>query len=184
MFLNCLPNISWWIQFLKEKPTLNLGHTFQKQCELSQFIISSANSPRHKLSVPIDKNTKRALFKDVRISNHEKWQKELWKNITTAYKSAPFFMYYDYKIEPLFSKNYDFLFDFNREAIEVFMGCLKINLELKYSEEPIFYQETKLYEIQNYPQVFDTQHGFISNLSIIDLIMNIGPESLDYLNNK
>jgi hypothetical protein len=166
---------------MKEKPTLNIGHTFQKQCELSQFLITSANSSRHKLSIPIDKSTKRFFVKDVRISNNENWQDELWKNITTAYKSSPFFIYYDFKIEPLFTKEYDFLFDFNREAIEIFMGCLKTDCELKFSEEPIFYKETEFYETKSYPQVFDNLHGFTPNLSILDLIMNIGPESSDYL---
>jgi hypothetical protein len=182
MFLECLPSISWWAFLIQNKnEPLFVNHTFQKQCALSQFHISSSNTPFHKLSIPIDGSSKKGLYKDVKISNETNWQKQIWKNIQTAYKSAPFFIYYDYKILPLFEKKYHFLYEFNLDAFEMVKQCIKYSFPQMISKEDRAYQPLLFLDQLKYPQVFDDKNGFIANLSILDLIFNLGPQTIEYL---
>ena len=40
------------------------------------------------------------------------------------------------------------------------------------------------FQNEKYTQVFDDKHGFINNLSVLDLLFNEGPNALDYLENQ
>ncbi len=181
MFLTCVGNISYWKELVQnQEVTFFLNHTFQKQTELSQFEIVGPNG-RLKLSLPLIKATRKGPYDAVHLDYHSNWQVEHWRSIENAYKKAPFFLYYGYKIQPVFQKRHETLVDFNKAMLEAILNCIKHDSDILFSEESVAYSATKLSSTVAYPQVFDAKLNFESNLSILDVIFNLGPETLDYL---
>ncbi|WP_320019630.1 WbqC family protein [Labilibaculum manganireducens] len=153
------------------------------------------------LSVPVVKATnKKVLTKDVKISYDTNWQKLHWKGIEAAYKSSPFYEYYIDDLERFFTQKWDFLLEYNNEIQQEVFGILEIDPIIKFSEnfidfgtseyddfrEKIHPKVSKLetdntFAAKKYTQVFGDKYGFIENLSILDLIFNLGPDSLSYL---
>jgi len=170
---------------------------YVKQTYRNRCFIAAANGIMT-LSVPVEKlSEKKQQTKDVRIANHGNWQHLHWNAIISAYNSSPFFEYYQDDFALFFEKKHTFLFDLNESLRELIMGLLGINNEkvsysATYLKEVIGnvddYRETihpkKDYKMDgcffpvSYYQVFDVRFGFLSNLSIIDLLFNMGAESL------
>lgn len=153
------------------------------------------------LSVPVAKATsKKILSKDVKISYDTDWQKLHWKGIEAAYKSSPFYEFYIDDFERFFTKKWDYLLEFNNEIQNEIIGLLEIEPKIQYTDDFIEFGNPEFDDFRNiihpkssksntdelfnpkkYYQVFGDKHGFIENLSILDLIFNMGPESLIYL---
>jgi len=134
------------------------------------------------------------FYKDVKIENQYNWQRQHWRTLQTAYRASPFFEYYEDDLAPLFTTPFKFLMDFNFKTIELVCDCLQLKMPV---------ERTSTYELttQNmvdarflinaknkfatqqspYPQVFGEKHGFIDNLSILDLLFNEGTATLSYL---
>lgn len=74
------------------------------------------------------------------------------------------------------------LVDLNWELFKVLGSCIHKPLDIELEKEEITrYQETRIGNLANYPQVFDDRLDFESNLGIIDVLFNLGPETIDYL---
>ncbi len=150
------------------------------------------------LSIPLDQGrSQRNLITEVRISNATNWQIHHWKAIESCYKRSPWFEHYAPELKSFYSQKYDFLFDWN---LELFKWALKkINMnslhvgqtnDFNKSYDPDIYEDLrnqirpsnfKNFNMKPYPQVFSDRFGFVSNLSIIDLLMNIGKTAGNYL---
>ncbi|MDE5417662.1 WbqC family protein [Labilibaculum sp. DW002] len=153
------------------------------------------------LSIPVVKATsKKILTKDVRISYDTNWQKLHWKGIEAAYKSSPFYEYYIDDFERFFTKKWDNLLEFNKEIQDEILGLLEIEPNIQFTDDFIEFGNSEYDDYRNiihpktsksgidrtfnqekYTQVFGDKHGFQENLSILDLIFNLGPDSLSYL---
>ncbi len=155
------------------------------------------------LNIPIKHTTKgkrgerkktHQKYKDVRIENAFPWQREHWKSIQTAYRTSPFFEFYEDDFAPLYEKEYSFLMDFNLETFGLLNNLLGLELKPDFTES--FQKEvTGLqdyrhlasaksnpdYQQEPYTQVLEKHHGFLSNLSVIDLLFNEGTNALTYL---
>lgn len=131
-------------------------------------------------------------YRDVRIENDFKWQQQHWKSLKAAYQTSPFFEFYEDDLAPLYHREFKFLMDFNYHCLESAAECLQIKTEYKktseYIREPqdkedkrhlINAKEKRM--ILPYNQVFQEKKGFIPDLSILDLMFNEGPNSLNYL---
>jgi hypothetical protein len=180
VFLPCFGSISFWKMALKGH-TIYVNHTFQKQTDLSQFQIVGPNG-RLKLSIPTVKSTRKGSYQNVAIDYNSKWQIEHWRSIENAYLKSPFFLYYGYKIEPIFKQKHQNLYELNLALFEVINQCIKS--ELTFNIDGVTaqnYSENILEDFEEYPQVFDAKLGFESNLSILDILFNLGPETLDFL---
>jgi len=184
MTLSCIGNIFYWTELLNNpEPVIYLNHTFQKQSELSQYDIVTANG-RLKLSVPTQKSTRKGSFSDVKIDPTSKWQVEHWRSIENAYLKSPFFLYYGYKIEVAYNTKYDSLVEFNLAVMHIICDCLKLKKHPRIDNiEPVYYSKDQHIDNCEYPQVFDTHIDFVGNTSILDLIFNLGPEAKEYLIN-
>lgn len=169
---------------------------YQKQTYRNRYHICT-DQGLHKLSVPIKHvggKDGRQKFKDVRIGNEYSWQKQHWRTMQTAYRTSPFFEYYEDDLAPIFHKTFDYLFDFNWESILFMTSVLQIPLSnrktISYStqftdgEDYRFLvnakQETTSL-INPYNQVFGDRHGFVANTSMLDLLFNEGPNTLTYI---
>lgn len=172
----------------------DVNENFVKQTYRNRFYILSPNGVQN-LTIPLIKVKRKKPFKDVKIAYDENWQKIHWKSMESAYRSSPYFEFYEDDFQPLFNKKFDFLIDLNTELqskILEFMGLsIEVERSTKYCEptDQIMDYRTTLTpktEVQdlNFPsylQVFNDRLPFAKNLSIIDLLFNEGPNSLNYI---
>ena len=170
---------------------------FQKQTYRNRCYIYGANG-KQMLTVPIlhSKGSGRQKTRDVKIDNSFHWQKHLIKSLESSYRSSPYFEYYEDDIIEIFNKKHNSLFDFNLYAHEVISQCLQLENRISFTEsfsenlkdgtDFRYLVEAKRepeYNLKKYTQVFETKHGFIANLSILDLLFNEGTNALQYLEN-
>lgn len=147
------------------------------------------------LIVPVVKGAKvHTPAKDVRISYDSKWQRLHWLSLQTCYRSSAYFEYYEDGLAPFYTKKYDFLFDYNLALLDWILKQMKKNPVVNFTSE---YQDELPTEInfrnkfgknaihttatKNYFQVFSDRNEFIPNLSILDLLFNQGPQTINYL---
>ncbi len=164
---------------------------YRKQSYRNRTRIISANGVMD-LSIPVEKKEgNKTLIRDVRISEHANWQLNHWRAIESAYSSSPFFEYYKDDLRPFYEKKWRFLWDFNLRLQHVVLDMLDMSVEIKpttayisdYKNELTDHREdihpkTELpFEIRKYYQVFQSKFGFLPNMSIIDLLFNMGNES-------
>jgi len=180
--LDCIGSISYWYNILSpEMDHLYTNHTFQKQSSLSQFDIVASNG-RQKLSIPTVKKTRKGPYKDVHIDYSTNWQAEHWRSIEIAYLKSPFYLYYGYKIEAVFKTKHTCLLQLNLALFHEIYTCIKADQEINIDDDKsVYYTETAAVVHRAYPQVFDTKLSFEYNLSILDLLFNLGPETKEYL---
>ncbi len=182
MILASVGSIAYWHRLANlEDPIIHLNHTFQKQSELSQYDIVTSQG-RLKLSIPTKKKTRKGSYENVLIDDNSAWQTEHWRSITNSYQKSPFFLYYGYKIEEAYMTEHKTLMQFNRSLLDVLYNCLKLDNKLTVDcVSEAFFVKTPMFQNSIYPQVFDCTLNFEENLSVLDLIFNLGPEAKDYL---
>ena len=170
--------------------------SYQKQTYRNRCLIATANGVQA-LTVPVEHNNDRMLVKDLRISDHNQWRRIHWNALQSAYSESPFFEYYADDIRPFFEKRYDFLIDFNEAIRETVCKLIDILPQIEYTsaynsqwQESADYRDVihakhplpdNDFEAKPYWQVFQHKHGFLANLSILDLLFCMGPESVFYL---
>lgn len=169
---------------------------YVKQSYRNRCRIAMANGVQT-LSIPIEKPlSPKSFTKDIRIAEHGNWRHLHWQAIVSAYNSTPFFEYLADDFRPFYEKKYEFLFDFNEELRQLVCGILDIIPPVTYStyykteftsnetdyRDAIHPKKAPLAEqFKPYYQVFDYRLGFLPNLSIIDILFNLGPETLLHL---
>ena len=170
---------------------IEAAENYLKQTYRNRCLIAAANGPLS-LSIPIVKpDTLKCLAKDIRISDHGNWRHLHWNAISSAYNSSPFFEYYEDDFAPFYEKKYDFLFDFNEELRQMVCNLLDIHPHVVFTTDFETEVENDFRGIspkresgdstfcpKPYYQVFQDKHGFIPNLSIIDLLFNTGNEGI------
>ena len=189
-----LPNVAYFAYLTKQETSYFAKDThYQKQTFRNRSEIYGANGKLNLIIPIIHKKQTFQLDQDVEISYEINWQKEHWKSICSAYRSSPFFEYYEADLDPFFDKKTKSLFDFNLSLIEKIMMLL----ELPYSFQKISFNKEKDQRIdelllakkrpviqqEKYIQVFVSKLGFIPNLSILDALFNLGPNCAFYIKN-
>ena len=191
--------IQWYQKLYRaESVQIERWESFQKQTYRNRCIIATTNGPQA-LTVPIERQFTINCIKDIRISDHGNWRHLHWNALQSAYGESPFFDYYQDDIRPFFEQRWDYLLDFNEAIREKMCELIDIQPKVDYSKEFTVYSLSSCvpdyrmvirpknpepdpdFTPKRYYQVYEQKHGFLPNLSILDLLFNMGPESIFYL---
>lgn len=158
---------------------------------------TSVHSPQGKLDliVPVVKGSKvHTKVKDVRISYDFDWQRLHWLSIQSSYRSSAYFEFYEDEFVKFFEKKWDFLFDYNEAILQTLLKTLKLNIPYTFTDSyeksyeeyadyrgEIHPKSDSGFESKPYYQVFAERNGFIPNLSVVDVLFNKGPQSLQFI---
>lgn len=169
---------------------------YQKQTYRNRCYIYGANG-KQLLNIPVThlSSTKRKKTKDTLIDNSVTWQKQHLKSLQTAYKSSPFYEFYEDDLQMIFNKTYKYLIDVNIDTFLFLIDALQID---KNYTKTLEYKEYKINDFRylanakgenqpkqkEYTQVFDNKYGFIPNLSALDLLFMEGPNAISFLAKK
>lgn len=177
--------------------TVDVGEHYVKRSYRNKCSILSANGVMA-LTVPLsrassdDADLTHAAMKDLKVSYDDNWRHVHWQSFVSAYNMSPFFEYYEDDIKPLFERKFDYLVDLNAEAMDIVNRLLMMDdVTINVSETYIPAQTVELdlrdkitpkthlndFNQKEYYQVFSEKYGFQPNLSILDLLFNLGPES-------
>lgn len=167
---------------------------YDKQSYRNRCNIATANGVQS-LSIPVEAKGK-TLVRDIKISKHSHWQVQHWRSIQAAYQSSPFFEFYIDDLYPFFEKEWMFLLDLNINLHLCIEKLLDIETELQLSSayvdgenvmdwrNNIHPKQTIVASSEKYYQVFANKIGFQADMSILDLLFNLGNESILLLQNK
>lgn len=189
--------IQWYQKLYRaERVQIEQWESFQKQTYRNRCLIATTNGIQA-LTFPVERGTS-PLIKDIRISDHGNWRHLHWNALQSAYGESPFFPYYQDDIRPFFEKDWTFLLDFNEAIREKMCELIDIQPKVSYTDEfkveglgfindyrtainPKHPEPDADFISKPYYQVYQQKHGFLPNLSILDLLFNMGPESIFYL---
>lgn len=190
-----LPPLIYYWHIVNSNVIFNLSTKYQKQTTRNRCMIMSANGPQ-KLIIPVRHSKKEnEILHDhnVKIDNTQNWKVKHWKSIQNAYRSSPFFEFYEEGFFKVFFNNEKLLYSFNINIISHINNILGVqkNIEIsnrkisheKYDKKLMNIKKYLCYNVPPYNQVFMSKFKFIPNLSILDLIFNMGPKSINYLVN-
>ena len=185
-----------WFQKLcrAEYVEIEQWESFQKQTYRNRCLIAATNGVQA-LTIPIERSTS-PLIKDIRISDHGNWRHLHWNALQSAYGESPFFEYYQDDIQPFYEKKWTFLLDYNEDIrlkiCELIDIQPHVSFTVGYSSSPSVMDYRSAINPKHpepdpdfvpkpYYQVYQQKHGFLPNLSILDLLFNMGPESIYYV---
>lgn len=200
--------VQWYQKMYRSEQTvIDTDETFLKQTYRNRCYIAAANGVQA-LTVPVEKAR---LTRDVRVSDHGDWRRVHWNAIQSAYGESPFFEYYQDDLRPFYEHRWEFLADFNEairqvvcELIDIHPTILTIpadtpslhpslsslhpspftphqNADFRTAINPKHPAPDDDFHPLPYYQVYSARYGFQPNLSVLDLLLNMGPESIFYL---
>jgi len=184
------------------KVIFEVEDNYQKQSYRNRCVIAHSNG-KLPLTIPI-KHSKPNLnlgrtkqkTKEVLIENNFPWQIQHWKSLESAYRTSPYFEFYEDDIKPIFFNSETSLMNFNMKTFDLICDLLDFEIDYSFSATYEKTPETidlrllidtkskKVFELTNYTQVLEANHGFLTNLSILDLLFNEGTNALSYLESQ
>jgi len=188
-----LPPIEYFQKIISAESVIIEKHEhFVKQTYRNRCCILGSNGIQS-LSVPLLNTHEKTLISEKKISYAQNWQRLHWRSISSAYANSPYFIYYSDELQPFYEKKFEFLFEYNTELLNVLLKLLKIKTEIKFTEA--FSGETSndfrntispknktgKQNFKPYTQVFSDKHPFTPNLSLIDLLFNMGPDAKEFI---
>lgn len=188
-----LPNtyyLSWLIN--QEKIFFTADTHYQKQTFRNRCEIYGPNG-KLKLTIPIV-HRKTQLYQkenEVQIAFTSNWRKQHWKSLCSAYRSAPYFEFYEADLYLFYTSQTLSLMEFNLALLEKVMELIEFpfQYEVIHWDPDLHYRmdhlieakKTKVNDLAPYHQVFQNKYGFLANLSILDVLFNLGPDTMSYL---
>ncbi len=177
-----------------EKVVFEVEDNYQKQTYRNRAFIAHSNG-KLLLNIPIkhNKNKKRQKTKEVIVENDFPWQEQHWKSLQSAYRTSPFFEYYEDDLKHLFTEPVEGLMAHNLKIFDLL--CELIGIEVEISKTNSFEKNPGITDLrflidakrksdfqpEKYTQVHGANHPFLPNLSVLDLLFNEGPNALNYL---
>ena len=187
-------NIDYYSSLISSNSAvIDVHEFFRKQSYRNRCVIAGANGPLN-LIVPIQRGSGKTKVKDIKIDHSQNWKKIHWKSLESAYRTSPYFEYYEHLFYPVYHENkLKFLMDLNDKMAEIILSCLQFEKSIPKSNqyvskvsESVDYRQ-KIHPKQpnldvsagvKYIQVFEDKLGFFPNLSVLDLVFNEGPNAI------
>ncbi len=184
------PPVQWFTKLLEGRIFVEACETFHKQTYRNRCLI---DSPQGALALTVPVVHEQTDIRHLRLSDHGHWRRQHWQALTSSYMNSPFFEFYEDDFRPFFTDEWEFLFDFNAAIVRKVCELIDLDAQmlptLTYEKEAAndlrdlispkhSWQADAQFHPQPYYQVFAPQHGFLPNLSIADLLFNMGPETL------
>ncbi len=196
----CFPPISYFFfLFNSNNVIIDVGENYIRQTYRNRYKILTTCGVKE-LIVPIINNHNKTSVKNIKISYNTDWQNIHLKTINTNYNKSPYYIFYKNYFDVFFLKKYDTLIDFNNYFLELIIKLFKMNVNITMSDNYINIDNnnesyidfrnsfnpkkddiSKSLVFPPYTQVFSAKHNFIKNLSIIDLLFNLGPDLSKYM---
>ncbi len=172
------PNIAFFTAFVQSDEIMwEIQGNYQKQTFRNRTYICNDRG-KHILSIPIShvgQSNGKQLNREVKIDNSYPWQRQHWRTLETAYRTSPFFEFYEDEIQPLYDTKFEYLMDFNLKTIETICDCLQLEMPTAKTEVFSLGRESDIdyrhlvsvknkisIEQADYTQVFGDRHGFIN----------------------
>ncbi len=190
------PPISYVAAMLDKPVVVEQYETFPKQTYRNRAVVATANGLLS-LTVPVVRiNGNHTYTKDMAICYNENWAVKHWRAIESAYNSSPYFLYYKDEVEAILNKQYIGLVDLNMDILSFVFKKLKVTKDIMLSTDFVLAEDVatiedyrnrfspknkEILQLPPYDQVFEDRYGFQQGLSILDLLFNLGPDSLGYL---
>lgn len=191
-----LPSVEFFKNIHSQKDNTILIEKYEnypKQSSRNRTVIAGPNG-RLNLTVPVRKGSNNhTVYKDIKISNEDNWQRIHWLSLETSYRSSSYFEFYEDVFHPFYHKRYDFLFDYNQELLAVILKAIKLPIKYEFTSEyekspdgivdvrqSLNWKNQSAYQNKPYFQVFEDKYGYQNNLSIVDLLFNQGPQASKY----
>ena len=195
-----LPPVEYFVYLLlSENIRIEAYETYPKQTYRNRCYIYSGDGVES-LHIPIIKpRGNHSKTGEVLLCNSQPWQRNHWRAISAAYSNAPFFIYYSDLLKTFYHLRIDNLLEFNTNLLNELMSEIGIvktagytdcfvkrvadGIDFRTTISPKYKNSSVLSEISfpYYEQVFEHKHGFVKNLSILDLLFNKGPDTKEYL---
>lgn len=202
--------VQWYQKLYRYDRVLIEQHeTFPKQTYRNRCVIATTQGPLA-LTVPVSHGRQLTKvdgdcsIENVLLSDHGNWRHLHWQALQSAYGDSPFFEYYADDLRPFFEeRRWTRLIDFNEAIRQTMCELLDIHPHVEYTTEyitdlsplsslhsPLDFRtaispkhpaEDADFQPRRYYQVYERKHGFLPNMSILDLLFNMGPESIFYL---
>ena len=194
--------VQWYQKLYRyDNVVIDQFESFQKQTYRNRCRIATTQGVQT-LTVPVVHDADNSIC-NIRISDHGNWRHLHWQALQSAYGDSPFFEYYEDDVRPFFSeRNWDLLMDYNEAICQKMCELLDIQPNKVQSSEfrvqsscdqELYLSDFRQvinpkhplpdtdFQPRTYYQVYQQKHGFLPNLSILDLLFNMGPESIFYL---
>lgn len=197
--------MQWWQKVYRHKAIyIEQYDHFVKQTYRNRCIIATSNGLQA-LSVPVEKpadgRLDKTLLRDVRVSDHGDWRRIHWSALCSAYGESPFFEYYADDLRPFFERKWRYLYDFNLAIADKISELLGLHPsfiptidyaslsngapagveDFREAIRPKRPLPDPSFTPKSYYQVYGQRFGFQPNLSILDLLCNMGNEAVLYL---
>ena len=194
-FLPCIGVFQHYAQ--AETIILEAQENYQKGSYRNRCHIIGANGLQ-RLSLPLIKGkNNQTNIREVELSDHQDWTRQHWQSIRSAYGNAPFFFYYEDELEAAFRNPQQYLWEFNLQLVRVLQWDKAIQETATYTSisppgvrdirslySPKQFTAEQQLDWPPYAQVFRERHGFVGNLSILDLLFCLGPQANLYLSEE
>jgi hypothetical protein len=190
--LQYFPNINWFKDSVKQSCFVFYPEVVSRKAGFSNRMILPASGGVISLSVPlIGGRSFRAPYREIKIDYHSEWQRDHIRTIDTVYGGSPFYFHYKDELHRLFSIREEYLYNWNLACLKWVSEKIKIMLPIQehgYQPQnlnkrlivsdkykPSNYSSPENGPFLKYPQVFEQKIGFQSNMSVLDLLFNVGP---------
>ncbi len=188
-----LPPVQYLTKMLCGSVLVEQWESFHKQTYRNRCVIDSPGGPLM-LTVPVEHPSDGSrLVRDLRISDHGNWRHLHWQALTSSYSNSPFFEFYQDDFRPFYERKWTFLLDFNEAVLHTCCELIGIAPRIVRTDHfekdapddcrsllspKVSIEADPAFRPAPYWQVFAHRHGFLSNLSIADLLFCMGPEAI------
>lgn len=185
------PSVAYMSCLLDAETTVEAHEHYQKQTYRNRCAIAGASGIME-LSVPVLNGANdQCPVRDVRIAEQDNWRHRHWHTIQSCYGASPYFEYYAPDLEYMYRSEHlhqSALYEYNKTLVQLLCSLIHLPYVWRESDEyrgkniipltGLLHPCPANLQLPPYYQVFRHRIGFVANLSVFDLLFNMGPESL------